>query len=60
MCWRSAAIGGNFVAWLLLSDTVKPEAAAAMTELRTLGLNRQLLLTGNRQSVAHPWRARSA
>jgi len=51
MCWRSAAIGRNFVAWLLLSDTVKPEAAAAMTELRTLGLNRQL--TGDRQSVAH-------
>jgi len=34
-----------------LSDTVKPEVAAAMTELRTLGLNRQL--TGDRQSVAH-------
>ncbi|WP_047459934.1 heavy metal translocating P-type ATPase [Rhizobium rhizogenes] len=47
------SIGGEFVAWLLLSDTVKPEAAVAMTELRALGLNRQLLLTGDRQSVAH-------
>jgi heavy metal translocating P-type ATPase len=47
------SIGGNFVAWLLLSDTIKPEAAAAMTELRALGLHRQLLLTGDRQSVAH-------
>ncbi|NEI74359.1 cadmium-translocating P-type ATPase [Rhizobium lusitanum] len=46
------SIGEEFVAWLLLSDTVKPEAAVAMTELRTLGLNRQLLLTGDRQSVA--------
>lgn len=46
------SIGDEFVAWLLLSDTVKPEAAVAMTELRTLGLNRQLLLTGDRQSVA--------
>ncbi|GAJ92962.1 heavy metal translocating P-type ATPase [Rhizobium rhizogenes] len=47
------SIGDEFVAWLLLSDTVKPEAAVAMTELRALGLNRQLLLTGDRQSVAH-------
>ncbi|MBZ9791134.1 cadmium-translocating P-type ATPase [Rhizobium sp. 3T7] len=47
------SVGGDFVAWLLLSDTVKPEAAIAMTELRALGLNRQLLLTGDRQSVAH-------
>ena len=47
------SVGGDFVAWLLLSDTVKPEAAVAMTELRALGLNRQLLLTGDRQSVAH-------
>ncbi len=47
------SIDGDVVAWLLLSDTVKPEAADAMTELRALGLNRQLLLTGDRQSVAH-------
>jgi P-type E1-E2 ATPase len=46
------SINGEFVAWLLLSDTTKPEAAAAMAELRDLGLNRQLLLTGDRQSVA--------
>lgn len=46
------SIDGDFVAWLLLSDTIKPEAADAMTELRALGLNRQLLLTGDRQSVA--------
>lgn len=46
------SINGDFVAWLLLSDTVKPEAADAMADLRTLGLNRQLLLTGDRQSVA--------
>ncbi|MBB4233254.1 heavy metal translocating P-type ATPase [Rhizobium mongolense] len=45
------SIDGEFVAWLLLSDTTKPEAAAAMAELRELGLNRQLLLTGDRQSV---------
>ena len=46
------ALDGQFLAWLLLADSVKPEAQIAMAELRTLGLGRQLLLTGDRQSVA--------
>ena len=46
------ALGGRFLAWLLLADSVKPEAQVAMAELRELGLGRQLLLTGDRQSVA--------
>ncbi|WP_458128901.1 heavy metal translocating P-type ATPase [Pseudomonas sp. Z2-11] len=46
------ALDGQFRAWLLLADSVKPEARVAMTELRALGLGRQLLLTGDRQSVA--------
>jgi len=47
------ALDGEFLAWLLLADTVKPEARFALSELRELGLGRQLLLTGDRQSVAH-------
>ncbi|WP_210642118.1 MULTISPECIES: heavy metal translocating P-type ATPase [unclassified Pseudomonas] len=47
------ALDGQFLAWLLLADSVKPEARAAMAELRELGLGRQLLLTGDRRSVAH-------
>ncbi|WP_085747979.1 heavy metal translocating P-type ATPase [Pseudomonas sp. R45(2017)] len=46
------ALNGEFLAWLLLADTVKPEARFALSELRGLGLGRQLLLTGDRQSVA--------
>ncbi|SFX34000.1 MULTISPECIES: heavy metal translocating P-type ATPase [unclassified Pseudomonas] len=46
------ALNGQFLAWLLLADSVKPEAQLAMTELRALGLGRQLLLTGDRESVA--------
>jgi Zn2+/Cd2+-exporting ATPase len=46
------AMDGRFLAWLLLADTVRPEAATALAELRALGLNRQLLLTGDRDSVA--------
>jgi heavy metal translocating P-type ATPase len=47
------ALNGEFLAWLLLADSVKPEARFALNELRELGLGRQLLLTGDRQSVAH-------
>lgn len=46
------ALDGEFLAWLLLADSVKPEARSALSELRELGLGRQLLLTGDRQSVA--------
>ncbi|AZC25141.1 heavy metal translocating P-type ATPase [Pseudomonas sessilinigenes] len=46
------ALNGEFLGWLLLADSVKPEAAQALQELRELGLGRQLLLTGDRQSVA--------
>ncbi|MEN5093092.1 heavy metal translocating P-type ATPase [Pseudomonas protegens] len=46
------ALNGEFLGWLLLADSVKPEAHQALEELRELGLGRQLLLTGDRQSVA--------
>jgi Cd2+/Zn2+-exporting ATPase len=46
------SMDGRFLAWLLLADTVRPEAAFALADLRDLGLKRQLLLTGDRASVA--------
>jgi Cd2+/Zn2+-exporting ATPase len=46
------SLNGRFLAWLLLADQVRPEAALAMAELRQLGLGRQLLLTGDRWPVA--------
>lgn len=46
------ALDGRFLAWLLLADTVRREAAEALDELRQLGLGRQMLLTGDRRSVA--------
>ncbi len=45
--------GEQFLGWLLLADTLRAEAPRAMQELRELGLSRQLLLTGDRASVAH-------
>ena len=46
------ALDGEFLAWLLLADTLKPEAQLALAELRNLGMGRQLLLTGDRKTVA--------
>jgi Zn2+/Cd2+-exporting ATPase len=47
------AQGEQFLGWLLLADTLRPEATMAMQELRDMGLARQVLLTGDRTSVAY-------
>jgi P-type E1-E2 ATPase len=47
------SLNGQFIAWLLLADKVRPEAGSALAELRVLGLERQILLTGDRSSVAN-------
>ena len=46
------SLNGQFLGWMLLTDSIKPEARQALSELRELGLGRQVLLTGDRQSVA--------
>ena len=46
------SLNDEFLGWLLLADSIKPEARQALGELRELGLGRQVLLTGDRQSVA--------
>ena len=47
-----ASVGGQFIGWLLFADSPRPEAERALAELRTLGLARQTLLTGDRAPVA--------
>ncbi len=46
------ARAGKFLGWLLLADEPRPEARSAMQALRGLGLERQVLLTGDRRRVA--------
>ncbi len=46
------AVGGRFAGWLILADQPRPEARAALADLRSLGLTRQVLLTGDRRVVA--------
>jgi P-type E1-E2 ATPase len=47
-----AARDGRFLGWLLLADEPRPEARQALAELRAMGLDRQMLLTGDRAAVA--------
>ncbi len=46
------SLGGRFLGWLLFADQPRREAAEALAGLRALGLERQMLLTGDRASVA--------
>ncbi len=44
--------GSVFLGWLLFADQPRPEARAALDDLRKLGLDRQALLTGDRSAIA--------
>ena len=44
--------GAAFLGWMRLADEARPEAREALADLAGLGLHRQLLLTGDRASVA--------
>lgn len=47
------ARGAHFLGWVLLADQPRPEAREAIADLKSLGLRRQMLLTGDRSEVAH-------
>ena len=46
------ALNGEFLSWFLLDDTLRVEAPAAVEALKSLGIDRIQLLTGDRMSVA--------
>jgi Cd2+/Zn2+-exporting ATPase len=43
---------GRSVGWIGLEDNARPEAAGAVDRLKTMGISRLVLLTGDRKSVA--------
>lgn len=45
-------LDGRLLAWFGFADTLRPDAGDALAELRTLGLARQTLLTGDLERVA--------
>jgi heavy metal translocating P-type ATPase len=44
--------GNAFWGWVLLADQIRPEAEEAVQELRELGLDHQLMVTGDRRAEA--------
>ena len=48
-----SAMAASFLGWLLFADRPRREASGALAELRGMGLARQMLLTGDREAVAH-------
>lgn len=46
------ALNGEFLGWFLLDDTLRAEAPATVEALKSLGIDRIQLLTGDRMSVA--------
>lgn len=45
-------LDGRLLAWFAFADTLRPEARAALDDLRALGIEREALVTGDRESVA--------
>lgn len=46
------AVGGNYAGYILISDVVKPNAAAAVADLKRAGVSQVVMLTGDAKSVA--------
>ncbi len=46
--------GTKFLGWLLFADEPRPEAKEAAADLRRLGLQRQILITGDRAACRAP------
>ncbi len=46
------SFGSNFLGWVLMADHIRPEAEVALQELRSLGITRQLMVTGDRRAEA--------
>ncbi|NQU74948.1 MAG: cation-translocating P-type ATPase, partial [Planctomycetes bacterium] len=47
------ARGDRLLGWMGLEDRARPQAKAAMTELKELGIRHLVMVTGDRLSVAH-------
>ena len=50
----AVAAGGRLLGWLAFIDPLRPEAKAALADLRSLGLNLQCVLSGDRAAVVAP------
>lgn len=54
----ACAVDGRYLGCVLLADTVKPDAAEALAQLRGLGVRRLLMLSGDRREITDAYAAR--
>lgn len=54
----ACAVDGRYRGCVLLADTVKPDAADALAQLRGLGVRRLLMLSGDRREITDAYAAR--
>ena len=47
------AVGGSYAGYILISDRIKPTAAAAIQGLKAAGVKKTVMLTGDTQAAAH-------
>ncbi|MFN2311080.1 MAG: heavy metal translocating P-type ATPase [Spirochaetia bacterium] len=46
------AVDGNYAGYIVVADQLKPEAVAAVTQLRAMGVERIAMLTGDNRHIA--------
>ena len=46
------AVDGRYIGCVVLEDTIKPEAKKAFSELRSMGIRKTVMLTGDKESAA--------
>ena len=54
----ACAVDGRYLGCVLLADTLKPDAADALAQLRGLGVRRLLILSGDRREITDAYAAR--
>jgi Zn2+/Cd2+-exporting ATPase len=46
------AVDGSYAGYIIIADELKPDAVAAISQLKALGIQKTMMLTGDRSSVA--------
>lgn len=54
----ACAIDGRFAGYVLLGDTVRPDAQRAVTELRDLGVRHIVMLSGDKKEIVEDYASR--
>lgn len=51
----ACAVGGRYAGYVVLSDTLKPDAAKAVEELHALGIDKVVMLSGDKKNIVEAY-----